>query len=536
MPDFTREGWEARQNRARQHVEALESLDRNALSDTDRVGYDTLLWDERLVVAQRPFRLLQFPYTPYEWMLAGPDTDFQKFAINSAADAKSYLRLAAGYAGLVSGMARHLEEQERAGIYLQRDAAIGVRSLFEGLAGPFTASPLYVSDDRLKQLSAADRKQFRRRLERLYTTQIVPSLRAFAGRFDQGYLDRSPRRSGLWQYPGGKDYYRLLVRRYMSIEASPEELYSQAQGLLDRSESDARMAQAEVIQAAKRAASPTLPSGQPVKDAATFANLLEIHLQGVRQIESRLFCRPVTMKLEIRRASPLEEASLNYGYADVLNTTPPIFVYFYNGSHINEQAVSTSKTLIYHEIVPGHYTQTATQLAAGAPSGFASMPGRYARDNNGYQEAWAEYAVMAIREEGAFNTPDERLGRAQFEKMFAARALVDIGINYFGKDTQWGQKILDRYSGQTEAQSRKGLLRDTTDWPAQILPYSLGARYILRMREQARFELGERFDLRRFHDAVLGIGAVPLTVLERHIDWFVDQERTGTAPGICTAN
>ena len=116
---------------------------------------------------------------------------------------------------------------------------------------------------------------------------------------------------------------------------------------------------------------------------------------------------------------------------------------------------------------------------------------------------------------------------------FPARALADIGVNYFGRDFEWAERVLAAHAADADSASSQSIVHDTTDWPAQILPYYFGAMELLRLREHARFELGERFDERRFHDAVLMAGELPLEVLRKHIDWFIEQEKQGGAPGTC---
>jgi uncharacterized protein (DUF885 family) len=240
----------------------------------------------------------------------------------------------------------------------------------------------------------------------------------------------------------------------------------------------------------------------------------------------RLFCRRAGFGYAVERAPAAQEAALTFGYSDIDPGPPPRGVYFYNGSNLDQRSLLTAQALIYHELAPVHYYEAAVHA-------LVPPTGDYPRNNMAFGEAWGDFAQLIAYEQGLFRTPQERYGRLLFLAMFRARALADIGINYFGLDFEWGLKILRRYTSESDLQNRASLARDTADWQAHILPYSFGSEEILRLREKTRMQLGDRFDEPRFYDAILTPGALPFPVLERRLDWFVAQEKTGRAPGIC---
>src|SRR5207253_2317121 len=125
--------------------------------------------------------------------------------------------------------------------------------------------------------------------------------------------------------------------------------------------------------------------------------------------------------------------------------------------------------------------------------------------------------------------------RLLFDAMFPARGLADVGVNYFGKSKDWAQSVLRDNTMMSDEEIRTSLLKDGSDWPVQILPYSLWPERFREEREKVRQALGKKFDIRRFHNVVLPAVGLPMDVLDTHLQWFVAQEKTGADSGICPA-
>jgi uncharacterized protein (DUF885 family) len=183
------------------------------------------------------------------------------------------------------------------------------------------------------------------------------------------------------------------------------------------------------------------------------------------------------------------------------------------------------ETLFAHEAVPGHHLQIARALE------FKDRPmfrrgGFYVA----YVEGWALYAETLGDQVGLYKDPYSRFGHLQWQAFRAARLAVDTGIHALG----WTRAQAIDWTTE-----RTGFARATVEsevdryyvWPAQALGYMIGELKIIELRDRARSALGERFDLRRFHMAVLDTGAVPLSVLERSIDeWLAgEKERLAAA-------
>jgi uncharacterized protein (DUF885 family) len=124
-----------------------------------------------------------------------------------------------------------------------------------------------------------------------------------------------------------------------------------------------------------------------------------------------------------------------------------------------------------------------------------------------------------------YEDPWDRAGRLMTDALFSARLVVDTGMNALGWSRARVVAYMKENTLESEAQIAAETLRYACDVPGQALAYKIGAAKIRELRDRAARELGTSFDVRRFHDAVLGSGAMPLAVLERHIDWFIDAEK-----------
>jgi uncharacterized protein (DUF885 family) len=172
-------------------------------------------------------------------------------------------------------------------------------------------------------------------------------------------------------------------------------------------------------------------------------------------------------------------------------------------------------TLAYHEAVPGHHTQIALAMEMDLPSF------RRGSHFTAYVEGWALYAEYLMAEIGAYaDDPYGDLGRLQFEAFRAARLVVDTGIHAKGWTFDQAQDFMLENTGLDRGMVQFEITRYIA-WPGQALAYKIGMNEILRLRSLAEDQLGDQFDIRLFHNVVLGNGAVPLSILEQIVEDYV---------------
>ena len=194
--------------------------------------------------------------------------------------------------------------------------------------------------------------------------------------------------------------------------------------------------------------------------------------------------------------------------------------YNYNGSKLDERSWVGLEAISFHELVPGHHFQIALQNENEALPAF-----RTASYYTAFGEGWGSYSSQLGLEAGMYRDLYSRYGMYVLESFLATRLVVDPGMNYLGMSLEEARQFMRENTLASETEIATESLRYSTDLPGQALGYQMGKRKILELRTRARAALGDRFDIRRFHEAVLKNGSVPMVVLERQVDWFIEQER-----------
>ena len=208
---------------------------------------------------------------------------------------------------------------------------------------------------------------------------------------------------------------------------------------------------------------------------------------------------------------------MTFGYYEPPGPANPSGAYVFNAANLSRSNLSTIASLNYHELVPGHHLHLALQYENQALPAFRQwcMP-------TAYVEGWAEYSVTLAEEMGMFEHPAEQFGRLVNEAFLTSRLVVDTGLNALGWSLEQARDYMRTNSFFPETEIRSETLRYGADIPGQALAYKLGDRAIMMMREKMRKRLGDAFDIREFHDIVLGSGAMPLPILADAVDARTD--------------
>jgi uncharacterized protein (DUF885 family) len=239
----------------------------------------------------------------------------------------------------------------------------------------------------------------------------------------------------------------------------------------------------------------------------------------------RLFGRLPKAKLEILPLEPFreKEGSTSYNQGTPDGSRPGhVFVNTYD--YANQLTINNESTA-YHEGVPGHHMQIS--IAQELPS---LPPFRQQAGYTAYVEGWALYSERLGKEVGFYRDPYSDYGRLDDEMLRAIRLVLDTGIHH----RRWTREQAVAFFRAHSSSADAGIQSETDRyiaWPGQALAYKLGQLTILRLRDESRAALGARFDLRAFHDEVLGAGALPLDVLEARVRGWVARGGGAAAAG-----
>jgi uncharacterized protein (DUF885 family) len=248
---------------------------------------------------------------------------------------------------------------------------------------------------------------------------------------------------------------------------------------------------------------------------------------AIRRIEPQidnLFHFKPTARYRIARLDPGLEGGMAFGFYQEPTVGHPDGVYYFNGSNLSERTLATAASLIYHELIPGHHFHIASQKENGL-----LHPLRQNLLFNAFNEGWAEYTATLAGEIGMYVDPREQYGRLLFDAFLTCRLVVDTGMNALGWSLEQARQYMRAHTIMSEAEISAETVRYSTDIPAQSLAYKIGEIKMLELRMRARATLGDRFDIRDFHDAVLGSGGMPLEVLDWHVNWWLGVQTQGNS-------
>ena len=368
-----------------------------------------------------------------------------------------------------------------------------------------------------KEFSQAERDRVRAGVLAAIRDQVLPAYVAFAKFVRNEYAPKGRTDIGIWALLQGNERYAFDVRHQTTTNMAPEEIHQLGLREVARIE-------AEQLAIAKQLGFSDLKTFKeslrknPDVHAKSRQQILEEYRTYTDQMWKRLpeyFGRLPKAKLEILPVEAFREktASTSYNQGTPDGSRPGhVFVNTYD--YENQLTINNEDTA-YHEGVPGHHMQISiAQEQSDLP------PFRQQAFYTAYIEGWALYCERLGKEMGFYQNPYNNYGRLDDEMWRAARLVVDTGIHYKKWKREQVVQYLRDHSSQNEAYFQAETDRYIA-WPAQALAYKVGQLTILRLREKARTELGARFDIRAFHDEVLGGGALPLDVLEQRIDRWI---------------
>ena len=372
-----------------------------------------------------------------------------------------------------------LREQERRGIRVPKDEIPAVREMLDGLA-----------------------------------TSMSPEIERLRAHFDDAYVARAPAGVGLSQYPGGAEAYRAFVRQETTTSLTPEAIHEVGLREIAHIDGELDAIRHEVGFSGSLADFRTFLKTDARFFATTPEEVGERLMSHVRRIEPhmpRFFARMPRAPYGVKRLDPEFEAA-TFGYFQVPTADDPVGRYHFNGSQLSERNLLPAAALIAHELIPGHHFQIARQEEN------ESLPMlRRQAFETAYQEGWGEYAAYLGTEMGLYANPYDRAGRLMMDAMLSTRLVVDTGMNALGWPRQRAMDFMREHTMLSDTEIATETLRYAADIPAQALAYKIGSMKMIELRSLAQRELGPRFDVRQFHEWIIGSGAMPLDLLEEHV-------------------
>ena len=502
----------------------LAAVDAGALEGEDRLSLLVLRERVQRAIEQAEHSRFFVPITPYASPLRAVTRVFAEMPIRTAADAARYLRLLDEYPVLLLRIREKLERESAEGIVLPKAEIAAVVPFLAASAREGTESPFFAAPSRVAALPPETAAAFSRDVLARVAGKVNPAIRDLAAWVGGPYAAKAPESVGMSQYPGGAECYRWLIRYHTGLDLSPEEIHRTGLSEIARINGELDALRRRAGFAGDLAAYRKFLKTDPRFHPPTPDEIGRRLMAAVRRIEPKIpeeFGRLPKAPYGVRRLPPELEGSMTFGYYQIPTASNAEGDYLYNGSRLSERSLLNAAALIYHELVPGHHFQLNLQKEN------AALPvwRRESLDETAFVEGWGEYASSLAGEMGMYADPDDACGRLAMDAFISTRLVVDTGMNALGWSRERAIAFMKENTFEGDLQIASESLRYSTDIPAQALAYKLGSLEIRRLRDKAAAALGPRFDRRRFHDAVLGSGTLPLPVLARKIDDLVAAEK-----------
>lgn len=356
---------------------------------------------------------------------------------------------------------------------------------------------------------------------------VLPAYAKYAKFVKTEYAPQGRTDAGVWALPSGDERYRFAVRQQTTTNLSPEQVHEM--GLRNVAEIEAEMLKIARQQGFSDIKSFNASIRKNEKLYATSGKqLVDLYQHYADQMSEKLpqlfgtlpKNKLVVVPMEAFRQADAVPADYSIGAGD--GSRPGrINVNEYDPKHrllLNVEAIA------YHEGLPGHHLQFSIMQE------LADLPPvrKFGLDYNAFSEGWAFYSERLGKDVGFYQDPYSDYGRLQNEMWRAVRLVVDTGVHY----KKWTRDQMVEYFREHTAMDEPNIQTEVDRyiaWPAQALSYKLGQMKILELRERAKRELGDLFDIRAFHDAVLGDGALPLDELEKKIDGWIAARKGAAA-------
>ena len=501
----------------------LDTIDQRQLSAEGRVDYAVYraqildLIDEVVQRSyQMPFNSDSSFWSNLGFMARRPLTDAQQ---------------AQDYIAVLNDVPRHFNQQidnMRAGLargFSVPRAVLAGREVsiaaVANLSDP-TASPLYAPFKRLPaSIPAAQHAQLQAQARAAIAGSVVPAYASLLDFFQREYVPQARTTLAAEAMPGGEAFYRSQIRQYTTLDLSPVQIHQIGLDEVARIRAEMEtVIDATGFEGSSRNAR-----------FAEFLHFLRTDEQFYAKTPEQLLHKAawISKRVDavIGRYVTLPRA--RFTIVPVPDDIAPFWTagrggmgtYWVNTYDLPSRPLYNLPALTLHESDPGHALQGALAAEQGAQPAWR-------RDNyiSAYGEGWGLYTEKLGVEMGVYETPYEDFGRLTYEMWRACRLVIDTGVHHYGWDREQALAFLRDNTALSEHEVTTEVDRYIS-WPAQALSYKLGEIEIWKLRGEAEAALGERFDLKAFHDHVLRQGSVPLPVLREQVQAWIVQQAAG---------
>jgi len=485
--------------------------------------------------------LQEFPYLDYPLnQIGGIHLNTIQFMndmhpIRKKSEAVDFIKRADLVKKVYEGTLKDLEKQAENRIY-PPEFVYGhvIKQLQEFIDYEFNDHPLYtqfmMKVDELN-LSESDNNYLDSEIKRAIKESVTPGFELLL-KFMLKTEKFANKNHGIWSQPGGDEYYKLRIRSYTTTDYSPEEIHqmglSEVKRITDRMNEiltglgyDTSSKSVGQIMNELNENPDFLYADTPDRKEIVIRDYTDMTNEAIEVMTDYFHTMPKS-EVIVKAVPEYSEKTAAGGYyqSPALDGSRP-GVFYANLYDIKQTPKYSMRTLTYHEATPGHHHQIAHSLE----NEDLTLYRRFGYGTSAFSEGWALYAEKLALEVGLANDPYDELGILQSEIFRAVRLVVDTGMHYKRWTREEAMEYMKSKTGMSDTEVRVEIERYIV-WPGQALSYKVGMIKILELRERAMNELGDDFNLKDFHSAVLDHGNPPLFIVEEMVNKMIEDAKS----------
>lgn len=507
---------------------ALATINETLLSEEEKNSFEIMKWEVEIGKELLKYPTNLMPITQFD----GTHLTMGQFAGGTSAQP---FKTEKDYAHFLKRMDIYSVWIDSAIVYMKKGMAKGVvlpKALTEKLIPQFAEMPTPKIEDNLfyssiKLMPTTFSEETKKDLTAKYTAAIneklIPKYKKMTDFLKNEYLPASRTTSGFGSLPFGKDLYIVYAKQWTTTKMTPDEIHEL--GLKEVSRLNAEMEKVKTQAGFKGTLKEFFdevrnkPSLKPFKKPEeVIANFYKIYARVKPNVDKLFSLQPKT-KFEVRRTETFREKSAAAGYSQGAADGSRPGIFYVPIPDISDYNTFRDEDLFLHEAIPGHHFQISLQQESTILPDFRKFNWFGA-----YGEGWALYTESLGKELGMYQDPYQYFGMLGSEMHRAIRLVVDTGIH----DKNWTREQAIQFSLDNEARSEASIIAEIERYmsrPGQALSYKIGQLKIMELRQKAETKMGTKFDIKKFHEKVLESGVMPLALLEKKIDSWINESK-----------
>lgn len=505
-------------------LKRFEAIDSTGFSATDQLNKDLMIYQLKESLKNYDLKLYEMPFNQM-WGLHLQFPGFiSSIPFNNVKQYQDYIARLKQIPLILDQGIQLAKQGQKDGLMPPKYLIEKMAKQIDSIATPAGKDSVFASPLKQfpKNISKTEQERLSREILQAIDQNVRPAYQKLGTFIKKDYLPYGRQHEGIWSLPNGDELYRFYVENNTTTSESPETIHQLGLKEVARIE-------AEMLKIAKAQGFNNLKSFQQSlkTNSAVFPKsrkeILEIYRGYIAQMQPelpKLFGLLPKNKVEVLPVEQYREKEA--AGAEYHQGTPdgsrPGQVYVNTGDFSERSKISMEATA-YHEAIPGHHMQI--DIAQNLPNlpMFRKQP-----NHTAYIEGWALYAEQLGKDVGFYKDPLSDYGRLSSELFRACRLVVDTGVHY----KKWTRQQMIDFMREHSALDEPDIQAETDRYiaiPAQALAYKMGQLKILELRELAKQELGDRFDIKAFHDMILNAGTLPLNILDARIkNWIKEQK------------